>query len=449
MYNLAMMFKNRPFSSDSASLFFYRFGLVLTAIAMPLEIVPNNFLSLLSWVINIFLLQRIAYLLIFKKNNIRLGKKKDKFILAAFLIPLFAIFISAIFSFSRQVAFLELRGLSVLVARCLIIIFFSSKEDIKIFISSIYVVTGLALLFAIFQFYADLAGISTGITKLISNYTSKGTYPFPRVHSVAHEPLYLANYLLISLGLISGDLIINRKNTDWRMKTLFVLSISVIILTVARGAIIGLVLAIVVLLILCRSFEFFKQVILYLLISVFLSLVMLGSASIIKKDTVVNSFGSHAVTTNDESVLNRTSTWKYAIKSLKNNPFTGFGGANSQYFIGESNPSDLNNDSLGLYKIIVFNNSFITFLAEYGFLGLFSLIPLCYLLAIICRELFNSEPKSYAVGVFAFFIAILFQAMTFEILLVMRFWIMLALLIAIWRLQFTMGKKVFKPKNIY
>ncbi len=435
MYNLYMFLKNKDFNIDYVSLALFRLGLILTAFAMPLEIVPNNFLSLLSWLINILLVQRAIYLFAFKKNKLAFNFKKDSLILAAFILPLLAIFISALFSFYKVVALLELRGLIVLVVRTLIIIFISRKEDIRLFINSIYIVTVLVIIFAFFQFYADLLGVSVNITRLISNYTSKGTYPFPRVHSFAHEPLYLANYLLIALGLVCGDLVINKEKSKWWIKALFILTVLLIILTVARGAIIGLIFGIFVFLVLTWDFKLFKQILIYSIVSIIISLSVLSSASLIKKDTVINSFGNHAINTKDESVTNRTSTWKYAIKAIIAKPLTGVGGANSQYFIGESNPVDLKNNSTGLYKIIVFNNSFITFLAEYGIIGITSLMPLCYLFIIIGRDLILLRPKSYAVGLFAFTVAVIIQAMTFEIILLLRFWMLLALLIAIWRLD--------------
>jgi O-antigen ligase len=435
MYNLCMFLKNKDFNIDYVSLALFRLGLILTAFAMPLEIVPNNFLSLLSWLINILLVQRAIYLFVFKKNKLAFNFKKDSLILAAFTLPLLAIFISALFSFYKVVALLELRGLIVLAVRTLIIIFISRKEDIRLFINSIYIVTVLVIIFAFFQFYADLLGVSVNITRLISNYTSKGTYPFPRVHSFAHEPLYLANYLLIALGLVCGDLVINKEKSKWWIKALFILTVLLIILTVARGAIIGLIFGIFVFLVLTWDFKLFKQILIYSIVSIIISLSVLSSASLIKKDTVINSFGNHAINTKDESVTNRTSTWKYAIKAIIAKPLTGVGGANSQYFIGESNPVDLKNNSTGLYKIIVFNNSFITFLAEYGIIGITSLMPLCYLFIIIGRDLILLRPKSYAVGLFAFTVAVIIQAMTFEIILLLRFWMLLALLIAIWRLD--------------
>ncbi len=430
-----MFLKNKDFNIDYVSLALFRLGLILTAFAMPLEIVPNNFLSLLSWLINILLVQRAIYLFVFKKNKLAFNFKKDSLILAAFTLPLLAIFISALFSFYKVVALLELRGLIVLAVRTLIIIFISRKEDIRLFINSIYIVTVLVIIFAFFQFYADLLGVSVNITRLISNYTSKGTYPFPRVHSFAHEPLYLANYLLIALGLVCGDLVINKEKSKWWIKALFILTVLLIILTVARGAIIGLIFGIFVFLVLTWDFKLFKQILIYSIVSIIISLSVLSSASLIKKDTVINSFGNHAINTKDESVTNRTSTWKYAIKAIIAKPLTGVGGANSQYFIGESNPVDLKNNSTGLYKIIVFNNSFITFLAEYGIIGITSLMPLCYLFIIIGRDLILLRPKSYAVGLFAFTVAVIIQAMTFEIILLLRFWMLLALLIAIWRLD--------------
>jgi hypothetical protein len=385
-------------------------------------------------VITALLLQRALYMLFSNKFNISFFRS-DNLILIAFLVPLVAIAISSIASINKTVSFLEIRTLSILSLRCLIIIFFSSAEDIKIFIKSIYYVTAFAIAFAIYQYIGDLAGLSGKLTLLIKNYSSRGDYLFPRIHSLSHEPLYFANYLLISLGLISGELYLNKQKSSKWLKLLFVLSTGIIILTVARGAIYGLLLGLLTLVIITRDKKFIKEILIYCFISIIFSLAMLGSASLFKNQLILDDFGSHAAATTDGSVLNRTSTWKYATKAFKSSPIIGVGGSNSQYYIGENSPIENNNNSKNLSKIIVFNNTFLTYAAEYGLLGLLSIMPMLILVFIIFKNTFFEKPRSYLVGLVAFLIAIILQALTFEMFLVMRFWMLLALLITIYRIR--------------
>jgi O-antigen ligase len=430
-----MLSKNNLAKLNKISDYLFRAGLVLTAIAMPLEIVPNKLLTLLAWAINLLLLQRLVYVLIFNRKSLKHNIKIDRVILIAFLLPLVAIGVSALGALNRAVSLLELRGLVILVLRALVIIMIASMEDIKLFIKAIYAMTAVVVAFGIFQYYGDLAGLPSKITRMIANYSSRGDYIFPRVHSLAHEPLYLASYLLISAGLLSGEIIINKKVTNKWLKILFLLVITLIILTIARGAIIGAIAGLILVFIATRDIKIIKQISIYVLVSFVLSLVMLGSASLFKKGSAVTSFSEHAVTTNDASVLNRTMTWKYAIKSFKSSPIIGVGGANSQYYIGEGAPAVDNSKPVNLFKVIVFNNTYLTFMSEYGVLGALCLVPMAYLLFLIAKSIFVSKPKSYIVGLFAFLIGLLLQAMSFEILLVMRFWMMLALLVAIWRMR--------------
>lgn len=430
-----MLSKSNLLKLNKISDYLFKAGLVLTAIAMPLEIVPNKLLTLLAWVINLLLLQRLVYVLIFNRKSLKHNIKIDRVILIAFLLPLVAMGISAIGALNKAVSILELRGLFVLVLRALIIIAIASKEDLKLFIKAIYAMTAVVVAFGIFQFYGDLAGLPSKITRMIANYSSRGDYIFPRVHSLAHEPLYLASYLLISAGLLSGEIVIHKENTNKWLKILFVLVITMIILTIARGAIIGAIAGLIILFASTRDAKIIKQLSIYLLISVALSFAMLGSASLFKKGSAVTSFSEHAITTDDASVINRTMTWKYAINSFKSSPLIGVGGANSQYYIGEQAPMVDNSKPASLFKVIVFNNTYLTFMSEYGLLGLICLIPMAYLLFMIGKSIFVSKPKSYIVGLFAFLVGLLLQAMSFEILLVMRFWMMLALLVAIWRMR--------------
>jgi hypothetical protein len=415
--------------------YLFKLGLVLTAVAMPLEIVPNKLLTLLSWLINLLLFQRLLYVVVFNRKTINHNIKTDRIILLALLLPLAAIGISALGALNRAVALLEYRGLVILVLRVLIIIFIATKEDIKLFINSIFGMTAIVVAFALFQYYGDLAGLPGKVTRMIANYSSRGDYIFPRVHSLAHEPLYLASYLLISAGLLVGEVVKKGTSTNKWLKVLLVSVLTLIILTIARGAIIGMVAGLVIAFLMTRDIKLIKQLSLYVLLAVFISVAMLGSASLFKKGSAVTSFSEHAITTNDASVLNRTMTWKYAYRSFRSSPIIGVGGANSQYYIGEGTPTVDTSKPVDLFKVIVFNNSYLTYASEYGIIGIIALLPLAYLLFLVAKDIFKNKPKSYLVGLFAFFAGLLLQAMSFEILLVMRFWMMLALMLAVWRLR--------------
>lgn len=430
-----MMSKDSLQKINKISGYLFKAGLVLTAVAMPLEIIPNKLLTILAWTINLLLVQRLLYVLFFDRKSFKHDTKTDRVVLIAFLLPLLAIGTSALGALNRGVSFLELRGLVILVLRSLIIIMLANKDDIRLFIKSIYAMTAVVVAFGIFQYYGDLFGLPGKITRIISNYSSRGDYIFPRVHSLAHEPLYLASYLLISAGLLAGEIVMNGQKINKWLRVLFILVLTMLILTIARGAIIGAIAGIILVFVVTRDIKIIKQISICVAVSIVLSLIMLGSASLFKKGSAVSSFSEHAVTTNDASVINRTMTWKYAYRSFKSSPIIGVGGGNSQYYIGETAPQVDTSKPADLFKVIVFNNSYLTYVSEYGILGVLCLLPMAYLLFLIAKDIFALKPKSYIVGLFAFLVGLLLQAMSFEILLVMRFWMMLALLIAIWRIR--------------
>ena len=429
-----MLTKKNIASLEKFSIDLYRLGLILTAIAMPLEIIPNQFLSVLSWTITVLLLQRVMLVLITKKFDFSVKNKLDILVIVAFVLPLFAASFSMLASVNTKVSLLELRSLFMLILRCLIIVLFSTKQDIRIFVKSIYVTAAAVIAFAFYQYIGDLAGLSAKFTLLIKNYSSRGDYLFPRIHSIAHEPLYYANYLLIVAGIAAGELYaFGKKSSNW-IKLLFILALTMIILTVARGAIYGMVLGLLVLLLFARDKKFTKQILLYFVCSILISLVMLLGASLFKNQLVLDDFGSHAATTTDGSVLNRTATWKYSTKAFLASPLIGVGGSNSQFYIGENSPVENSLQSKSLSKIIVFNNTYLTFVAEYGLLGILAFIPMIVLLFQIGKFVFINKPKSLIVGAYAFLFAVLLQALTFETFLIMRVWVFVALIVALYKI---------------
>jgi O-antigen ligase len=60
--------------------------------------------------------------------------------------------------------------------------------------------TVITCVFGLFQFFGDLAGLPNTVTGLKAAYSSQ-VFGFPRVQAAALEPLYLANFLLLPLGL--------------------------------------------------------------------------------------------------------------------------------------------------------------------------------------------------------------------------------------------------------
>jgi putative inorganic carbon (HCO3(-)) transporter len=105
---------------------------------------------------------------------------------------------------------------------------------------------GVTAVFGLFQFVAGTLGASTAVTGLRPEYT-KAVFGFPRIQSTGLEPLYYANYLLIPLLVLGKVLVFGAmKRARWWLAGLLLVLALTFVLTMSRGAFIGVVVGLAV-----------------------------------------------------------------------------------------------------------------------------------------------------------------------------------------------------------
>jgi len=121
------------------------------------------------------------------------------------------------------------------------------KEYLKNLISLLFFVTIFICVLAFYQFFGDIIGIPYEYTGLAERYTS-GLFGFPRVQGASLEPLYFGSFMLIPT-MIALALSLTQKNLITSRKVIYLLLFifsTAIFITIARGAIYGFAVAIVV-----------------------------------------------------------------------------------------------------------------------------------------------------------------------------------------------------------
>jgi len=106
---------------------------------------------------------------------------------------------------------------------------------------AVVIVASIVALFGFFQIFGDVIGLPFEITGMKPGY-DKSTFGFPRVHSTLAEPLYYGNYLLVPFFLAVCYFIYGGTKGLIRNYALAIslLLLSSIVLTLSRGAYLGL-----------------------------------------------------------------------------------------------------------------------------------------------------------------------------------------------------------------
>lgn len=312
-----------------------------------------------------------------------------------------------------------------------------SKNALKIIIKVLFWSTLVVCLFALYQFFGDLIGLSTSVTGLREAYT-KVIFGFPRVMAFFNEPLYLANFLFIPLGI--GLALYLNKATTFKQGWLFVflgLAILIFILTASRGAYIGLaVMFLFFLVVMAKRLLTIRNIV---TITIILALVGLSSWIFLSysEPQALDEFISR-VKLEDinvaESSVGRLQAYDQAIIFWQDSPIIGIG-------VGNYGPKvkDYPDPSTVTGWDIV-NNEYLEVLAETGILGLISFVIIFVVLfwrAVLAfyktKDLFL---KSMLIGSMAALVGILVQYIFLSTLYIMYIWVLIGLIIAIENLCF-------------
>ena len=315
----------------------------------------------------------------------------------------------------------------------------SRRADIELFETVVLMVTAVVVLLGYLQIIGDLLGISTHITHLLPQYTSQAAYIIPRPQSTALEPLYLAHYLFLPLGIMAVRISSRRRRRAW-VWWLLAATLLLFILTLSRGALLGLIGAGIIFGFgLSQRNQWVRRWslgIVALAVGVSIVTVAVGyeyarKHSVTQTVGISRSFGSvahHFVDLNDRSANTRYELWPVAVRAVHDHPVTGVGWYNSREYI---HPDRQTNDPKQLQPL---NNDYLAYLTDTGLLGALLALPLIFVVAWpiwkALRESWQVPWAPYSLAV----VGMAIQATTFDSILLLRTWVVLGMLLAATRL---------------
>jgi len=307
-----------------------------------------------------------------------------------------------------------------------------SKEKLINIVKLFFIITFIICLYGIYQFLGDIAGLSYTITGLKDIYT-KIVLGFPRIQAFSMEPLFLANYLFIPLGLAVGLYIFGQKQiiSEWKLIGLIIFITLIIILGVSRGALIALACMVLFFILL-----FPKKIINIKNILIFLvSFLVIGASAYgflkISNSNAIDKFISHVQIQDfetGESVQKRLADYQLAIDFWEESPWIGIGPGN----YGPKYKNYPSHDEVSGWEMS--NNQYLETLAEFGVIGLifFVLVFVIIFARTIVAYYKTKDPllRGLLIGLFSALLAILIQYNFFSTLYIMHIWVLIGIIIA-------------------
>jgi O-antigen ligase len=249
---------------------------------------------------------------------------------------------------------------------------------------------------------------------------------YPRVQSVALEPLFFANFLLIPIFLTAGKYLKSEKIFEkyWLILALF---LTAFVLTVSRGAYLALGISGVIFIMFLLAHKHFKKVL--GIISALIIAIAISFCGI--KYLNGNLAGEYALnhsvsylqdTESDSSALDRIRTFRLAWDYFKERPALGNGLGSFGFIV----------PMLGADKYQTVNNIYLEILTETGVIGalLFALFIIYYVLTSIAAIRKNKKGinRLSSYGLLLGILAIFIQYNFFSTLYIIYVWAFMALL---------------------
>ncbi len=407
-------------------------GLILMGFFLPFEYTPSLTIANITFKINHLVagLTLLSWLIRFVQGQIKISLKFNP---AVFLVTVF--FITQVLSLSQAIHSQRAWQVLIFLAFTLLIfLLFSSlvhsKEDLTKILQAVIWGALVTAGFAIFQFFGDLLGLPLTITRLKPGY-DKTTFGFPRVQSLLSEPLYFANYLFLPLFLLTcwwlaetGKNILKPVYQLLTVALLFIL----LILTVSRGAYLGLVAGLILLWVInLPLFLKLRNLVVVLLTGLFIASGVLG-ALYFSESRALEEFIAHATVQDfqkGESVPARLKAMQEAYQGWQESPLLGIGLGNyGPYAMGypEEPPST---------GWVIVNNQYLETLCETGILGLTGLI--LFLLVLLWRNFLafwrcqDRFLQATTLALLVATVAVFVQYNTFSTIYILPIWFLLGL----------------------
>jgi len=412
-------------------------------LSLPFERIPSFIVFEVtirtSLIIGALVITRAIYLLIAKKVQIK--KSLQYYLLLAFVVWIILIIPESI-NIKRAIQVVGYDIFVILLAVSVSIIY--KKEYLKYLLSLLLGVTIFVSAFAFYQFFGDIIGIPYVYTGLAERYTS-GLFGFPRVQGFSLEPLYFGSFMLIPTMLLFTFTALKQHEVTSSKNTkilLFVFS-TVIFITVARGAIYGLIAGVLVVTIvtLIKKLATVKSIfmaIVVVLIAFIASLLIINYGSKIPLDDS-KTYGKQggaaytqqlSTTSLEGSGGEREVARQQAIDLLKDNKsaiILGIGPGQFGPYVSGNTPSPSG------WTIV--NNLTLELLLELGIIGLG--ILLIFFISIVIKGFgvlrtnkINIESSS-CLGLMAFLASQAVQYQGFSTLYVVHIWVAIGVLMGI------------------
>lgn len=407
-------------------------GVLLILFFLPFERLPTLEVRGLTLKIN-HLLGSATLIVWFLK--ILLERARIKFIWPDLSLALFLIFglISAALAQNQSRAFSVLIFLFFAVLIYFLVRHFLGKEEVwSLALKIIFVTSFISVLFALYQFFGDFLGLSTGLDP---GYT-KAVYGFPRPQGFSKEPLYLAGFLFLPLGL-SASLAMAKETILKKHYLIFFFAsfLLVFLMTLSRGAFIGLAAMLLFFLIFkfrhiftLKNLSYFAAALAVAGILLFLILGRLEPES--KERFVFHATGGDIfVQQSGESVFGRIESFKKSLELYRAKPLLGIGPGNYGPAV-KGYPATFEGRG---WDIV--NNQYLEILAEQGIIGLgLWLLFLIGILFVGIRAYLREEEglrKTILGGLLAALVAVLVQYNFFSTLYIIYLWVLLGMVAAL------------------
>jgi hypothetical protein len=290
--------------------------------------------------------------------------------------------------------------------------------------------------FGLYQFVAGALGAPESATFLRPEYT-RAVFGFPRIQSTGLEPLYYANYLLAPLTLLMSVLAFKLRWFGRRRLPLLLLLAVVFVLTMSRGAFIGLAIGAVgavPLLLMKRRAVSMRALGVALGAAALVALVLLSFASLKSGGSLVQApkLFLELVTvdvTRTGSFTERSSMRAQALKIAAAHPLVGVGIEGISPYVldyapGKSETTD-----------VAFNNQALELADETGAPG--ALLFYGFLLALVIggvRALLETKDRAREAWLLAGLVALVavtVQAQSFSGFLLTHLWVLYGLVLGL------------------
>ena len=286
----------------------------------------------------------------------------------------------------------------------------------------VLVVAAIVCLFGVYQYLGDSFGLPASQTGLRIQYT-KIVFGFPRVSSVALEPLYFSNYLLVPLFLCVERVLGSAKPTKY-VWLLGLVSLN-IILGISRGAYLAALCGFIVFVLYALRLPKRPERRRWFGVAVALvgAICVAGfGIGVINGKKASSNFVNHAAATDakqEASVNDRFNTYRLAYGMFRQHPFYGFGPSS----FGVITSGSYHAKPLNGYGIV--NNEYLELLAEVGAVGTVFFVLFVGITLWRSMRVLHSSLSLQHVALLAGCIAILIQYNFFSTLYILYIWVFL------------------------